>query len=348
MDIEKRIVVNIFSKDNGRASFKFSYVISRTYWQMKYDIRASNENKSVDLVVYANIYQKTEEDWDNVKLSLSTGTPVNAIREPSLYPWLLNVYRRKGRVYDKIRSKRGLYKKSYRKKKEKADDIIRTKIKEKGTYFDISLPLKQSIISSNKYQKKFIQDFKIKGSGKVNFYYELIPSRVRNSFLKVSTKNSTPLPWLKGEAQIFLENEFMGKVSIPHTPIGKKEDLVLGIESRITAKKELVKKYEDKAGIFGGKRRIKYRYKIKVENQLPRSTEVVVYDALPVSQNKEIEVTIEKLSHKFLKDKEFKKSTRYARGIRKWKLNLESHQKIEITYDIILSFDKKLRIRGIR
>ena len=49
-----------------------------------------------------------------------------------------------------------------------------------------------------------------------------------------------------------------------------------------------------------------------------------------------------------MNDRKFKKSTRYARGIRKWNLNLSAHQKIEITYNVIISFDKKLRVRGVR
>ena len=81
---------------------------------------------------------------------------------------------------------------------------------------------------------------------------------------------------------------------------------------------------------------------------MQKGTEVIVYDTIPISQNKEIEVEVKKLSRAYWIDKKFKKSTKYAQGIRKWKLRMAPQQKIEITYDVIISFDKKLRIRGIR
>ncbi len=360
VDIEKQFIVDIFSSRSSNVEFTISYVIPHTNWQMQYDLRASNQKKSLDLVIYGNIYQKTEEDWKDVSLSLSTGSPVNAIEPPKLYPWYLDVYTPPTPVY-KSKAKRYKSAKPMAQQAAKESDfysedeaigqkaeIPQSVISEKGAFFEITLPMKQTILSSNKYQKKFIQDYKLEGKDNVEFYYELTPAKSRSSYLRVKGKNATKLPWLAGESQIFLENEFMGKVNLPYTPPGKEEDFVLGMESRITSEKELVKKYEDTSGVFGGNRRIAYRYKLTVENQLPGNTDVTVQDTIPVSRNEKIQVELKNLSHQFEKDEKTRKSTDFQRGIRKWKLNLDKHEKKEITYEVVISFDKDVDISGLR
>ncbi|PKL39208.1 MAG: hypothetical protein CVV44_10110 [Spirochaetae bacterium HGW-Spirochaetae-1] len=357
VDIEKRVIISIFSPTERSVEVTVSYVIPNTYWNMLYDVRASREKGDINLVIYGNIFQNTGEDWKDITLALSTGSPVNTINPPVVQPWYLDI------VEDRDEYAGGASNRSFRAKKAEKMDFAasesveekegapallpETTISEKGPYLDLTLPLKQSILSSAKYQKKFIKDYAISGADNVRFYYEVIPSQITNSFLRVETSNSTALPWLQGEAQLFLENEFMGKVAMPFTPVGKKEDIVLGMEPRITAKKELVKKYEDTAGVFGGNRRILYIYKIVVENQIKANREIVIVDNIPVSRNKKIQVEVANLSHPFMKDGVFEKTTDYAQGIRKWKMEIGAGKKVEITYDITVSFDKDTDVSGL-
>jgi uncharacterized protein (TIGR02231 family) len=160
--------------------------------------------------------------------------------------------------------------------------------------------------------------------------------------------NTTELPWLEGEAQIFLENEFTGKLDLPDTPVNVERELVLGIDPTVKSEKELVKKYEDKAGLFGGNRKIIYSYKITVENSSKEKRKVTVIDTIPVSRNSEIKVETEKSSMEPLSDEETKKSSDYARGIRKYVLNIEPGSKKEITYNTAVIFNKDLDISGLK
>ncbi len=350
VDIEKRFVMNIYSSGEKKVDVTISYVIPNTFWRMKYDLRADNKKETLNMIVYADVYQKTEEDWNSILLSLSTGSPVNAINPPVMNPWYLNVIgtRDGGGYSESVISDRDEYKKSApRQMKQAQEEQQAVEITEKGPYFDISLPVRQNIISSNRYQKKMIREYDLKNRS-LEFYYEVIPSMVQTGFIKVRAKNTTEIPWLPGNAQIFLNGEYMGKADIPYTPIGKDESMVLGIESRISAVKELVKKYEDTGGLLGGKRRILYSYKITLENQMPGTREITVWDAIPVSRNKKIDITIENLSDPYDISDEFEKTTEHARGFRKWKCKIEPHQKKVITFDIVITFDKEVSISGLR
>lgn len=357
IDTEKRLLLNIYSASDGETEFNLIYMIPNTYWQMMYDFRASKVNDEIEVILYANIYQKTGEDWDGINLSLSTGEPLTNIALPYLPPWFLNAYRPaddeygSGMSYKKAEAPARKYmaeeKSAMADKKDNAP-IPESTVTTAGFNFEVSFPIRQTIESSDKYQKKLIKSYTLKSSKGLKYYFETVPESSGKIFLMAKTTNQTELPWLGGEAQVFLENEFIGKVDIPNTPVDKEQNLVLGIAPDMEAKKELVKKYNDTSGVFGGNLRIVYSYKITVENNSKEQREIAVLDNFPVSNSKEIEVEIKNLSMPFVSDDATKKTTEYQQGIRKYILNLSPGAKKEITYDAYITYDKELTIDGLK
>ncbi len=355
---EKRLMLSIFSSADEETDFSLIYMIPNTYWQMMYDFRASKKNREIDVILYANIYQKTGEDWEEINLSLSTGEPLTNIALPHLPPWFLN-------AREPYRDDEGDYFRSYKKaeangktmmeeeaviggKKKNGAPVPESTITSAGFNFEVAFPIRQTIQSSDKYQKKLIKSYKLKSEKELKYYFETVPESSGKVFLMAKTSNRTELPWLGGEAQVFLENEFIGKVDIPDTPVDKEKNLVLGIAPDMTAKKELVKKYHDTSGVFGGNTRIVYSYKITVENNSKEQREIIILDNFPVSNSKEIEVAVKNLSMQFLSDEEIKKTTEYQQGIRKYIIDLAAGAKKEITYDAVITYDKQLIIDGLK
>ncbi len=352
IDTEKRLMLTIFSSAESEADFSLSYLIPDTFWKMKYDFRASRNKNEVEVIVYSDIYQKTGEDWNNVNLSLSTWAPLSNINLPNIPPWYLDIrteYKRSrmegAPIADKAYSSKKLDEESFT-----GDEapIPETAVTSKGVGMEISFPLKQTIESSQAYQKKYLKSYTVKTGKDLSFFYQMAPEMSAQAYLMALVKNNTELPWLAGEAQVFLENEYAGKINIPDTPINAERELVLGIDPSVKSGKELVRKYEDKAGLFGGNRKIIYSYKITIENSTRESKNVTILDNIPVSRNSEIKVDIEKLSLEPLSDDETKKSSDYARGIRKFVLDLTPGSKREITYDVVVIFNKDLNISGLK
>jgi uncharacterized protein (TIGR02231 family) len=355
IDTEKKILLNIFSAAEGETDFIFTYMIPDTFWMMKYDFRASKKSDEIEIILYSDIYQKTGEDWDNINLSLSTGAPLTSIALPPLNPWYLST----SRPYKEELGFAAKSKRAYPSQKledaagisdfdEAAESIPETSVKESGLAFEIAFPLKQSIESSEKYQKKYIKSYTIKSGKNLKYYYQTIPDSSGKVFLMAKTVNQTELPWLGGEAQVFLENEYIGKVNVPQTPVSKEKELVLGIVSDTSSNKELVKKYEDTSGVFGGKKRIVYSYKITLENNSKDTREITMMDHFPVPASEDVKAEIKDLTYPFVADDETKKSTEFAQGIRKFILTLAPGAKKEITYDIIITYDKELIINGLK
>ncbi len=357
LDIEKRVILNIYSTKEKEINFQFNYIVPNTYWVMRYDIRASKVKRKVNISIHGNINQSSGEDWNDVKLILSTGAPVSSIRVPILSYWFLDIdYPQK-----KYRDNFSYYKskKSSRKKGSavademdnsisKISNVPQSSVKQKGSSFEITFPIRQTILSSSKYQKKFIKEFKLEGGKDLDFYYQVVPAKSNVSYLRVKAKNTTSIPWLTGKAQLFFEQEFMGITSLLYTPIKQKRDLVLGVENRITSKKILIKKFEDKSGVFGGNRQIKYSYQITTHNKTAKLSKIILNDTLPISRNKKITVEIKNLNIPFMKDKKTLNSYEYKIGKRKWELKLQPGEKRKINYDVVITFDKETKVKGLK
>ena len=357
LDIEKRVILNIYSTKEKEINFQFNYIVPNTYWVMRYDIRASKVKRKVNISIHGNINQSSGEDWNDVKLILSTGAPVSSIRVPILSYWFLDIdYPQK-----KYRDNFSYYKskKSSRSKGlavtdemdnsiSKISNVPQSSVKQKGSSFEITFPIRQTILSSSKYQKKFIKEFKLEGGKDLDFYYQVVPAKSNVSYLRVKAKNTTSIPWLTGKAQLFFEQEFMGITSLLYTPIKQKRDLVLGVENRITSKKILIKKFEDKSGVFGGNRQIKYSYQITTHNKTGKLSKIILNDTLPISRNKKITVEIKNLNVPFMKDKKTLNSYEYKIGKRKWELKLQPGEKRKINYDVVITFDKETKVKGLK
>lgn len=85
------ILVTVSSKTALQSVFTLNYVVKNASWFPTYDIRAKNVNSPINIIYKANVSQQCGEDWQNVKLTLSTGNPTTSGSKPELTPYYLNV-----------------------------------------------------------------------------------------------------------------------------------------------------------------------------------------------------------------------------------------------------------------
>lgn len=82
-----QIVLTVHSDYETEAEFFVNYLVNRAGWIPSYDLRATGADDPVNLTYKASIYQKTGEDWDNVKLTLSTFNQSCSFTVPTLAMW---------------------------------------------------------------------------------------------------------------------------------------------------------------------------------------------------------------------------------------------------------------------
>ncbi|MBL7757524.1 MAG: mucoidy inhibitor MuiA family protein, partial [Chitinophagaceae bacterium] len=86
------ILATVEVKEAGAVKFQLSYLIKEAYWQAAYDIRVANITQPLALQMKAIISQHSGEDWQEVKMALSSGNPQQNGEKPVMSPWPLRFY----------------------------------------------------------------------------------------------------------------------------------------------------------------------------------------------------------------------------------------------------------------
>ncbi len=86
------ILVTVEVKEAGPVKFQLSYLVKDAYWQAAYDIRVTNITQPLALQMKAIISQHSGEDWQEVKMALSSGNPQQNGEKPVLGPWPLRFH----------------------------------------------------------------------------------------------------------------------------------------------------------------------------------------------------------------------------------------------------------------
>lgn len=89
-DMTYDIVVTVSAKAATGANLTLSYNTAKAAWYAGYDVKVNNVSEPLNLNLRANVVQTSGEDWKDVKLTLSTGSPSINNSKPELKPWYLN------------------------------------------------------------------------------------------------------------------------------------------------------------------------------------------------------------------------------------------------------------------
>lgn len=84
------VLVLVESKKPVKVNFEITLMVSNASWYPSYDIRAKNISQPIELVYKANIRQDTKNDWNNVKLKLSSYNPSVSGVAPELKTYFLD------------------------------------------------------------------------------------------------------------------------------------------------------------------------------------------------------------------------------------------------------------------
>jgi hypothetical protein len=86
------VFVLIESKGTRTVNFQLSYNIKDAGWYPTYDVRLDDITKPLNVLMNANVFQRSGETWKNISLFLSTGSPNNNATPSPLQPWMINYY----------------------------------------------------------------------------------------------------------------------------------------------------------------------------------------------------------------------------------------------------------------
>ena len=86
------VFVTVQSKEIVNANLNLTYFVDKAGWYPTYDIRVKDVMHPITMAYKANVYQSSGEDWNNVKLTLSTANPQQNGDKPELFIWHLRYF----------------------------------------------------------------------------------------------------------------------------------------------------------------------------------------------------------------------------------------------------------------
>ena len=199
--------------------------------------------------------------------------------------------------------------------------------------FDI--PVKTSIPSDNTPHKVTIaiESLDVLPS------YTTTPKLIPAAFLQGKITNQTSYPFLEGEVNVFLGNEFVNQTSIEYVSSKDTMELSLGTDQSIKVQRKLINKYTESIGFTGGKRKVTYEYQIIITNNRNATTYIQVNDQFPLSQNEKIKVKLETPDEKTAEIDELNNIH--------WKLVLPAGETQTLPLKFEVEYPKDLQITGL-
>lgn len=86
------VTVLIDSKETRNIRFQLSYTVKDAGWYPVYDLRLIDVSQPLNVLMNANVFQRSGETWKDVALTLSTGNPNENATSSELQPWRLGFY----------------------------------------------------------------------------------------------------------------------------------------------------------------------------------------------------------------------------------------------------------------
>jgi uncharacterized protein (TIGR02231 family) len=346
----RKVTVNLEPIQAGDFELSLSYTVYGVHWLPLYTMRALPDSSEIEFTMTAAIFQKSGEDWDEVKALLSTSSPVVETNPGKLSPWIVDLYipppmRREkvaegmvGGVMGGVVSEKeaALPEAPAEAAVEmKNAEIVSAGIIESGLHLNFDIRRDIKIPSDGEPHKIPIDSQKIK----VKYDYIAIPRLKEAAFLRGNLKNSLGYPLLPGDADLFIIQDFVGSTQLPQIAIDEEAKMFFGEDRQIKVKYEQVKREKSGAGFLGKTEKLKLVYRITAQNLRKDPVTMDILDQLPLSQNTKIEVKDVKILPEPPKKDE--------KGILTWSLTLAPQEKKEILIDFTVEYPKDANIIGL-
>ena len=359
-----QVILQVMCKRSGEIPVDLSYYTTNAGWTAVYDVRVNSKTNKVKMVYKASLTQTSGIDWKKAKLTLSTGTPNFGVAAPVLTPWYLQLY--VPGIYTDLQrraaagnAQRNMIQ-SYKEDKNLAEEVVATAtgygVKKKAaddadgvdpstleqyttlnegqlnTNYEIDLPY--DITSDGQLHSVTIKDQEIKCTLK-NY---AVPRIDKDAYLLAEVADWQNLDLLPGDANIIMDDTYIGKSVIDPNTTADTLNLSLGRDKRVAVKRSLIKELSS-IKTSGKESKQTFTYEILVKNNKITDVNLLLKDQYPLSNIKEVTVTLEDGSEAMVNAET---------GILTWKIDLKPGESKKVRFSYVVKYPKDQKIVNLK
>lgn len=352
-----QVFLQVMCKRAAEIPVNLSYYTTNAGWTAVYDVRVNSKTNKVKLVYKASLTQTTGLDWKKTKLTLSTGTPNFGITAPILTPWYLQLY--VPGIYTDLQ-RRAAAGNAQRNMIQSFDDKNLAEV----VTTDASGAYRQEKLRDQTIDPSTLQQYTTLNEGQLNTNYEIdlpydiasdgqlnsvtikdqeinctlknyaVPRMDKEAYLLAEVPDWQNLDLLPGDANIIMDDTYIGKSIIDPNTTADTLNLSLGRDKRVAVKRSLIKELSS-LKTTGKESKQLFTYEILVKNNKITDVNLLLKDQFPLSNIKEVIVTLEDGSEAMINAET---------GVLTWKLDLKpgESKKVRFSYSVRYPKDKKI------
>ena len=326
------VIVKVHAQNDVTLPVTLSYITNKAGWKPVYDIQVKDIDSPLQLTYKADIYQNSGIDWQDINFSLSTSQPRESLKASELWSWHINTLSDEGGFFF---SKSGYDEKSEKESRSRkpSDEDFPNELGV-NTQFELNLPY--AIKTNNQSDLLTIQNKEVKAQ----YHYVATPKIDNSVYLEAQIVDWDKLNLLPGQSSIFFNGKYIGKSFINTKFAQETLDLYLGKDRNIS-----ISRYRDnsetlKPLTMGDDVSQRYAYTIDVKNGKSMPINLVVYDQIPVINNKTIKLDDIKYT-----GANYDKKT----GLVTWNFDLNPNEtkKLNLSFKLTYPKDKVNDIMGL-
>ena len=289
----KKIVIEYESETDLRANFDVSYIAGKCGWAPSYDLKAKEIGDPVLMKYKAKVFNNTGIPWESVDMILSTGDPLQGASAPTISTWNL--------AYNSSVGGKGYsdnaIKNEYRQYEEAQYQVLDENISYNTvTVSEISVEFpidkKYNIPDNGKPYTIDVTEYSLDAE----FSYYAIPKFESYVYLIGKITGWEDLSLIDGEMNVYFGDTYLGVSQLNTNSLNDTLELSFGRDKQVSIKRNRIAEFTKK-GLFGSNRKETFMYDILIKNNRKTDVTITIVDQVPISNEGEIEVTIDELSN---------------------------------------------------
>ncbi len=317
----------------GEYRVKLHYVIGYgASWTPYYELRARPEKDDVAVAYFSKLAQNTGEDWDRVKVVLSTTRPLAGVTAPAPFPWFVSLVELAGQTRNEAAGALAgaLPMDAAGEQSVSEFDRVgwdgRATAVETGISLQYVIPGRVTLASGEPPKKLLLEEARLP----VEFDYYALPRVRAQAFLRGRLANETEFVLLAGEASTYVGDEYTGSTWLPTVAPQESTEVSFGVDERVRVTRELVKTQRSRSGLFSKKDNDRLVFQTVVQNFHPKPVRLELVEQVPVSTQRDVTVKVHRVAPR--PDGQDRDAGTYT-----WRVSLEPRSSFVVDIDFTVS-----------
>lgn len=303
-DLTGMIRMETEAEEDGEFSFEILYYDREARWVPFYDIQINSLSDPAEIMLKGRIIQNTGEIWDGIDLTLSTGNLQLSNNQPELKPWILRQFVASHPPMAQAKAMRP--QPSFANTDETvllSEPTVLKQRKDAGAPETSWAPAADNTYKKNQTSAEFhvAGEVRIESGGEgdivqilsvkneAEYIYYITPKAECSAFLMARIKRRDEYQFVEADANIFLENRYVGATHIEQEDEEDEYMISLGRDRDLYVERRQLKRQQTQS-LMGNTVRKGFSYQMRIRNRKSERVHVLVKDQIPITIDEKIHV----------------------------------------------------------